>query len=88
MLAADASFSSIGTGDHARIAYGWRILERFYFGPELQYYSAPTYDHMRYGVHLTASKNYEHEWAGAAGYAEDSDGRTGLYIRISYVTRR
>jgi hypothetical protein len=36
MVAADASLSSIATGYSARAAYGWRLHDWFYLGPEAQ----------------------------------------------------
>src|SRR5262245_36297447 len=36
MVAADAMVSTIGRSYNARAAFGWRVLERFYLGPEVQ----------------------------------------------------
>ena len=88
MLAADASMSSIGAGNYARLAYGWRMIDQFYLGPEVQAYVTGNYRHARVGVHLTASKRYEHEWSAAMGFAEDNERRSGFYVRIGYLTRR
>jgi cellulose biosynthesis protein BcsS len=88
MLAADASVSSIGAGNSARAAFGWRLLDRFYLGPEAQIYSTDSYLHKRVGVHLTALKIDEREWSGAVGLASDNDNRSGVYVRINVLTRR
>jgi Cellulose biosynthesis protein BcsS len=69
MLAADASYSSIGAGNHARLAYGWRLFEHLYVGPEVQAYITGEYKHARAGIHMTAAKHYEHEWTAAIGMA-------------------
>src|SRR5262249_40015066 len=53
MLAADGSVSAISAGDYARIAYGWRLFDKFYFGPEAQLYYTEPYSHKRVGVHVT-----------------------------------
>ena len=87
-LIADASFASIGAGNSARIAYGWRLFDRFYLGPEAQIYSTDSYLHKRAGLHVTALKIDEREWSGAVGLASDSDNRSGIYVRINVLTRR
>ena len=88
MLAADASLSSIGAGNSARAAFGWRLLDRFYLGPEAQVYSTDNYVHKRVGVHITAFKIDGREWSGAAGLASDNDNRSGIYLRVGELTRR
>ena len=88
MLAADASVSSIGAGNSARAAFGWRLLERFYLGPEAQIYSTDSYLHKRVGAHITAFKIDGREWSGAVGLASDNDHRSGIYVRINVLTRR
>jgi len=88
MLAADASASSIRAGDHARVAFVWRLFDRFYFGPEAQLYRTDPYVHRRVGLHVTAFKTEDHEWSGAIGYASDNDNRSGIYFRIGVLARR
>ena len=88
MLAADASVSSIGAGNSSRIAFGWRLLDRFYLGPEAQIYSTDSYLHKRVGVHLTAFRIDGREWSGAIGLASDNDNRNGVYVRLNVLTRR
>jgi hypothetical protein len=43
VLAADASLSLIVTGYSARLAYGWRLLDWFYLGPEAQTFACVGY---------------------------------------------
>lgn len=88
MIAADASISSIATSYSARLAYGWRMFERFYFGPEAQAYACDGYRQMRVGAHVTAFKTETLEWSLAAGLSEDSDRRTSPYLRLGVLTRR
>jgi Cellulose biosynthesis protein BcsS len=87
MMAADASVSSIGAGNSVRLAYGWRAFDRFYLGPEVQAYSTGSYSLVRAGVHLTALRYADREWYGAVGYGQDSDNRSGLYIRTGVLIR-
>ena len=41
MIAADAALTSIATGYSARAAYGWKLNNWFYLGPEAQTFAAP-----------------------------------------------
>ena len=56
MFAADASLSSIATSYSARLAYGWRLRDWFYLGPEAQTFACVGYSQLRFGVHLTGLK--------------------------------
>jgi len=84
----DTSVSSIGAGNSARIAFGWRVLDRFYLGPEAQAFSTDPYIHGHVGIHVTGFKTEDREWSGAVGYASDNDHRSGIYLRIGVPTRR
>jgi hypothetical protein len=88
MLAADGSLSSIGAGEYARVAYGWRLFDQFYFGPEAQIYRTDPYVHARFGAHVTAFRFADREWSVAVGYATDNDRRSGTYLRLSVLARR
>lgn len=88
MLAADASLSTVGAGNHARFAFGWRAFDLLYLGPEMQVYTSENYRHTRVGMHLTAYKHRDREWSAGIGIAEDSDNRSGLYVRLGYLQRR
>ncbi len=92
MIAADASLSSIATNQSARIAYGWHafdgIFDRFYVGPELQYFGSDGYRQLRLGAHITTMKTGDTEWSAAGGWAGDSDRRASPYVRLGVMTRR
>lgn len=93
MIAADLSLSSIATSDSARLAYGWRVCEDmfedgFYVGPEVQYFGADGYRHLRLGLHITALKTENHEWSAGLGYARDSDGIASPYVRVGFNVRQ
>ncbi len=88
MLAADASLSSIATSYSARAAYGWRVKDWFYLGPEAQTFACVGYSQLRFGVHLTGLKTADWEWSAAAGWAEDNDHRSSPYLRLGLLTRR
>lgn len=87
MLAFDTAASTIGSTYSARLAYGWRVLDRFYLGPEIGGFTCTDYEQFRLGVHATAFRYENFEWSAALGYARDSDDRSGLYGRLGLLTR-
>ncbi len=88
MLAADASISTIGTSYTVHGAYGWRLFDRAYVGPEALALASGDYRQYRFGLHMTALKTEKFEISAAVGSARDSSRRSGAYGRLSLVTRR
>jgi hypothetical protein len=88
MVAADASLSSIATGYSARAAYGWKLQEWLYLGPEAQTFACVGYRQLRFGLHMTGLKTGDWEWSAAAGWSSDSDHRSSPYLRLGVLTRR
>jgi hypothetical protein len=88
MIAADASISTIGGDYSARGAIGWRAFNSFYVGPEVQGLQSGEYGQLRIGAHATAFKTGDLEWSAAAGWALDSDDRSGLYGRLGVIARQ
>jgi len=88
MLAADVSLTSIDADYSARVGYGWRLNDWFYLGPEAQAFACDGYHQLRFGAHLTALKTGGWEWSAAAGWSDDSNRRTGPYLRLGILKRR
>ncbi|WP_458760424.1 cellulose biosynthesis protein BcsS [Afipia sp. TerB] len=88
MIASSLSGSTIGINFGARLATGWRLFDRCWFGPEIETMGDEIYRQYRAGVHITSLKYGRFEWAFGAGYSQDSDHRAGLYGRFSLLTRR
>ena len=89
MLATDASVSTIGSSYTARAAYGWRVFDRFYLGPEMHGFAAgDNYRQFRTGFHVTGFKMETFEWSIGAGWATDSDDRDGAYGKLGLLLRR
>jgi hypothetical protein len=82
ILAADASLTSIAAGYSVRAAYGWRLRDWFYLGPEAQTFACVGYSQVRLGLHMSGMKTGEWEWSAAAGWSEDSDRRSSPYLRL------
>ena len=86
MLAADGSVSTIGPSYSARALFGWRAFDLFYLGPEVQAFAADdNYRLFRTGLHLTGLRVGGFEWSFGAGWAIDSDQRSGLYGKFGLV---
>lgn len=89
MIAADASLSTIGPSYSARAAFGWKVLERFYIGPEIKGFAVDSnYRQFRAGMHVTGIKFGWSEWSAGIGWAIDSDQRNSVYGRLGVIARR
>jgi hypothetical protein len=99
MVAGDAAASTIGPSYSARLAYGWRLFELFYAGPEISgFTSNGNYQQYRAGIHVTGlkfskfSRTYlewlKYEWSAGFGLARDSDHRQSLYLRLGLILRQ
>jgi hypothetical protein len=89
MIAADGSISTIGTSYNARIAAGLRAFDRFYVGPEIEGFAADSnYRQLRAGLQITGLRIGDFEWSMGAGWATDSDNRSGAYGKLGAFTRR
>ena len=88
MASASVSFASVGDGHWSRLAYGWRMFDKIYLGPEAHALGDETYRQWRLGIHATALKVGNFEWSIGAGFVEDSDERSGFYGRVGVLLRR
>jgi len=88
MLAGSLSYATIGDGYWARAAAGWRLLDRFWVGPEAILAGDRSYAQAQLGLHLTGFKFRQFEWTLAGGWSRSYDGRNGAYGRFGLLTRR
>jgi hypothetical protein len=89
MVTADASFSTVGPSYNVRLATGLRAFDAFYLGPEVQAFGADdNYRQFRAGLHLTGLRTGAFEWSAGAGWATDTDDRSGAYGKLGVFTRR
>ena len=87
MMAGDFSLSTVGPNYSARAAFGWRMLDQFYAGPETQVYGGDGYAQWRLGAHITSFKTGDTEWSAAGGWAIDSNNRSSPYLRLGLMER-
>lgn len=99
MLAGDVSASTVGPSYSGRLAYGWKLFEAFYAGPEISAFASNgTYQQYRAGIHVTGlrfstfSRQYAEwlnfEWSAGLGVARDSDQRESVYIKLGLSMRQ
>jgi hypothetical protein len=88
MVSAAASATTIGSGYSARAAVGWRLLDRFWIGPEISASADGFSTQYRIGAHLTGFKTGPAEWSVGTGFVEDSFDRSGIYGRIAVLFRK
>jgi hypothetical protein len=88
MISVDGAISTIGGNYAVRGAAGLRIFNLFYLGPEVQAVQSNDYRQFRVGAHVTALRTGDFEWTAAAGWALDTDDRSGAYGRIGVLVRR
>jgi hypothetical protein len=82
MIAFDGSLASISFIGAARAAVGWRSSESFFIGPETQVLWCVDYQQYRFGAHVTGVRINGLEWSAAGGWAVESFGRMGPYLRL------
>jgi hypothetical protein len=88
MLASAFSASTNAASHSARAAAGWRMVDRFWAGPEISASRDEFSTQVRIGAHLTGLRMADLEWSAAAGYVQDSFHRNGVYGRIGVLTRQ
>lgn len=89
MVAADASYSTVGPSYNVRLAAGLRAFDAFYLGPEVQAFGADNnYHQFRAGLHLTGLRTGAFEWSAGVGWATDTDDHSGAYGKLGVFTRR
>ncbi|HXO72243.1 MAG TPA: cellulose biosynthesis protein BcsS [Bradyrhizobium sp.] len=88
MLTSAFSASTNATSHSARGAAGWRVLDRFWAGPEISASADVFSQQVRIGAHLTGFRLDALEWSAAVGYVQDSFHRSGVYGRIGVLTRQ
>jgi hypothetical protein len=88
MLASSLSATTNFNAWSARGAAGWRAFDPFWAGPEILASGDVFSRQFRIGAHLTGLKLAAFEWSAAAGFVQDSFGRSGGYGRIGVLVRQ
>jgi len=87
MVTVSTSLSTIGSSYWMRAATGARFLDMIWIGPEFVAAGDDRYTEMRLGGHITSVRFSSYEFSLGAGWATDSDGRSGAYGRLGVLYR-
>ena len=87
MVAGSISASTIGANFWSRAAYGWRVKDIAWVGPDVHVIASEVYQQYRIGAHATAFRTGRWEWSGGAGVFVDSDKVAGPYARLGVLVR-
>jgi Cellulose biosynthesis protein BcsS len=82
MVATSGSIASIGPSGSVRAALGVRAFDLFFIGPEMQALWCADFQQLEFGAHITGFRTNALEWSAGAGWATDSDRRSGPYLRL------
>ena len=87
MAAVNGSLSSIGPTGTLRGALGYRVFAAGFVGPEAAMLWCGNFQEFQLGAHVTGLRMAAAEWSAAAGFAADSDRRSGPYLRLGWSAR-
>jgi len=87
MLTASVSLSTVGSSYWTRAAAGWRFFDMIWVGPEFLAGGDDRYRQLRVGGHITSFRLSSYEFSVGAGWATDSDQRSGAYGRLGVLYR-
>jgi len=82
MAAVNGSIASIGPTGSLRGAFGVRLFDALFVGPEAQAHWCANFQQLEFGAHVTAFRFYALEWSAGGGWAIDSERRSGPYLRV------
>ncbi len=88
MAAVSGAIASIGPTGYVRTAFGFRLFEPVFIGPETQLLWCGNFDAIQLGLQVTALRVGTLQWSAASGLALTSDGRSGPYLRLGLNIRR
>ena len=87
LAAFDWTITSISLIGSARAAFGVRTADAFFVGPETHAIWCIDYTQLRFGAQVTGLKLGNVQWSAATGWAIESFGRSGPYLRLGFNTR-
>ncbi|HEY1603867.1 MAG TPA: cellulose biosynthesis protein BcsS, partial [Pirellulales bacterium] len=82
MAAINATLATIGPTGSLRTAFGVRVFDKAFIGPELEELWCGNFEELQFGAHLTGLRTQALEWSAAGGWSLTSDQRQGPYMRL------
>lgn len=87
MAAVNGAIASIGPTGYLRTAFGFRVFDRAFVGPEAEEIWCGDFQQLELGAHITGWRIGGFEWSTGSGWAMTSDRHFGPYLRIGVNTR-
>jgi Cellulose biosynthesis protein BcsS len=87
MAAMSGSLVSIGPTGSLRGAFGVRVFDAVFTGPEAAAFWCGDFEQYQFGLHLTGLHWNALEWSAGGGWSMDSDRRSGPYLRVSITAK-
>jgi len=87
MAALDGTIASIGPTGSLRTAFGFRLLDRVFVGPENREIWCGDFQQVQLGAHMTGLRTDALEWSAGSGWSMTSDRRAGPYLRLGVNAR-
>lgn len=87
MAEINGNIASIGPTGSLRAAFGARVFDAMFVGPESKTMWCGNFEQMEFGAHVTALRFGVTEWSAGSGVAITSDHRTGPYLRAGFNAR-
>jgi hypothetical protein len=87
MAAINGAIISIGPTGYLRAAFGIRLLNSAFVGPEIEQLWCGDFEEIEFGAHITGLRIDALEWSMGSGWALTSDQRSGPYLRLGVNAR-
>jgi hypothetical protein len=87
MAAVNGAIASIGPTGSLRVAFGFRVFEPVFIGPETQEIWCGDFQEVQFGAHVTGLRIDAFEWSAGSGWTITSDHRSGPYLRVGVNAR-
>jgi len=87
MAALSGAIASIGPTGYLRAAFGFRLFEPAFVGPETEEIWCGDFEELQLGVHVTGLRIDALEWSAGGGWSMTSDRRSGPYLRLGVNAR-
>src|SRR5579862_1040081 len=82
MISVNGTFASVGPTGSLRVAFGSRLFDRMFVGPETEEIWCGNFEEYQFGAHVTALRTGVVEWSAGSGWAFTTDHRNGPYFRL------
>lgn len=87
MAAVNGAIASIGPNGYLRAAFGYRLFDLAFVGPEVEQIWCADFQELELGAHMTGLRLNAVEWSMGGGLALTSDQRSGPYLRLGVNAR-